>query len=57
MQASCSQNCHEEWEKMGNCTYSANYYEKPKNINMRSILMTNIKNIQNAKINEWYMMF
>lgn len=52
-QATCSEECHAEWERKGNCTYADNYYEKPKDINMRSILFQNIRNVQRAKIREW----
>lgn len=27
--ASCSEQCHHEWEKLGNCTFGLNFYSVP----------------------------
>jgi hypothetical protein len=47
--------CHREWEMAGNCSYHSHYFEKPEDVNMRSILFSNIHNIQKARISEWYL--
>jgi hypothetical protein len=51
--ASCSEACHKEWEKMGNCVFADNFYSIPEGFTMRSILFENVARIQKSKVKDW----
>lgn len=43
---SCSIECHQQWEKLGFCKFSEQFYSVPEGFTMRSMLFENIRRIQ-----------